>query len=313
MTSQKVLRAALDDAATPQARLQAALDLLAVTESRSHIDAVLLTLESQALVEHLSDAHRDIIREKCWFYYNAPPAKDKAAIIREKLTRLLVHINNPEDRDLYLRGVLTYYRQPVDDVAQNLRAAALAGLATCDRELACLYATRLLGEPDSSVFNCEPSITAIEVLTQFDQTLPVYQFILRSGVDFAPRRGEAVARAFEALPDDFPPELLIDAAEIFIEIDASVILTGIIDVLVKREDDALHELIERIIDSTADDDLHGYGTIMMATSHKPMLIASLYQMARLSPRERIHNFIRAIELTQHSDRDDTLALLEKRL
>ena len=44
--------------------------------------------------------------------------------------------------------------QPVDDVAQNLRAVALAGLAPIDPPLACLYAARFLGEPYTSVFNC---------------------------------------------------------------------------------------------------------------------------------------------------------------
>ena len=61
----------------------------------------------------------------------------------------------------------SYHLQPVDDVAQNLRAAALAGLAPIDPPLACLYATRFLGEPHTSVFNCEPAMTALDALVRF--------------------------------------------------------------------------------------------------------------------------------------------------
>ena len=91
---------------------------------------------------------------------------NKAGMLREGITRLLVHIEHPEDADLYKLGVETYYFQPIDDVAQNLRAVALAGLAPIDLSLACIYATRYLGEPFTSVFNCEPAMTAIDVLVQ---------------------------------------------------------------------------------------------------------------------------------------------------
>ena len=89
-------------------------------------------------------------------------------MLREVLTRLLVHIKHPDDADIYKLGVATYHLQPVDDVAQNLRAVALAGLAPIDPPLACLYAARLLGERHTSVFNCEPAMTAIDVLAAFE-------------------------------------------------------------------------------------------------------------------------------------------------
>ena len=87
----------------------------------------------------------------------AEDKRDKAGLLREALTRLLVHIEHPDDADIYRLGVETYHFQPVDDVAQNLRAAALAGLAPLDPPLACLYAARFLTEPQTSVFNCEPA------------------------------------------------------------------------------------------------------------------------------------------------------------
>jgi len=312
VSTQSEYKAVLDSATTPEEKRDAALSLLEITKSRQYIDAALLTLESESVLPFLDDTQRPILREKCMFYYEQPPEKDKGGNIREKLTRLLVEIGHPGDHDLYLRGVNTYYMQPVDDVAQNLRAAALAGLATTDRELACHYATKLLGEEHTSVFNAEPSVTAVQVLSSFGHYLPVYQFILLRGVGFASQKGEAVAQAFESLPANFPAELIVHAAGPFIEMEAAVILTGIINTVVERDDDALHDLLERIITSTHDLDLHRYGVIMMAASRKTPLVERLFRLARLAHRDYIANYIEAVELTAHPERDTLLDTLHKR-
>ncbi|MGB1287292.1 MAG: hypothetical protein ACPG7F_12205 [Aggregatilineales bacterium] len=314
MTSVRELRANMDAALLPEAKRDAALALLDVTSSRQHLDMALLTLASEQVICLLDDKHRAVLREKALFYFNEPPAKDKAGMLREKLTRLLVHIGNPADKDVYLAGVKTYYKQPATDVAQNLRAAALAGLATCDRETACLYATKFLGEDDMSVFNCEPAVTAIEVLARFNQILPIYGFINMRGTHFAgTKRGEAVAKAFEALPDDFPVNLFEAATTAFIEMDAPVVCTGILEAILVRREADLYGVIDDIINHTADMDLHRYAVIATAAARDDRLTDMLYRRARMSPREMLHNFIEALELTYHPERDDTLKMLQKRL
>lgn len=313
MPSQSELKRQLTDASNPIEKRDAALALFAATESRQNVEIALQALRQESVTEILDDSHRGVLRDKFLHYHHAPPAKDKAASIRETLTRLLVHIGHPEDEDIYRIGVATYYMQPVDDVAQNLRAVALAGLAGCNRDLACLCATKLLGEVHTSVFNNEPSITAIRVLANSAQYLPIYSFILRIGMAFAGRHGEAVARAFEALPDDFPVNLFREAALTYIEANATVVCSGIIDAIIERGEAELYDLIETIINTTNDSDLHRYALIVSATSRKDELVEMVYRLARLSMRDQLHHFIEAIELTIHAERDETLSMLRKRL
>lgn len=312
MPTQAELARLLQQATTPEATRDAALALLDATLSRQHIDEALRQLQREAIAATLTDANRPILRNKAIYYFEHPE-KDKAGMIREGITRLLVQIGHPDDLDVYLCGVLFYQHQPVNDVAQNLRAAALAGLATVNLNLACTYATRLLGEADTSVFNCEPSTTAIEVLLQGDLRLPIYQFVLHRGEAFATSaRAEAVARALESLGPDFPARLYRDLAQRYIDMDEAVTQTGIIDYIINQQRDDLMDVLETIITQTRHDDLHRYGLVMLAASRQPDLISMLYRLARFSPLERVGSFIEALELTTHAERDTLLAQLHKR-
>ena len=153
-------------------------------------------------------------------YYYEDGRRDKAGILRESITRLLVHIEHPDDLDIYQLGVDTYYLQPVDDVAQNLRAVSLAGMAPIDPGLACLYAAKYLGEPFTSVFNCEPAMTAVDALVASNQRLPIYQFLLRGGESMAlSGRGELTGKALESLGEDFPLNLYAQLIDLYQAID----------------------------------------------------------------------------------------------
>ena len=137
MTTQTQLYDNLRSARSLLARRDSALQLLERTNSRQYLDECLRTLESSKVISTLDESHRPILREKCLYYYE-DGRRDKAGILRESITRLLVHIEHPDDLDIYQLGVDTYYLQPVDDVAQNLRAVSLAGMAPIDPALACL-------------------------------------------------------------------------------------------------------------------------------------------------------------------------------
>jgi hypothetical protein len=294
-----------------QAELQHALRLLSSTR-RAELDHALALLERDDLREQLTAEHRPALRARLLALMDGPPAVDKAGLLREKLTRLLARIALPDDRDLFIRAATTYYIQPVEDVAQNLRAAGLIGLAEIDSELACLYAVMLLGEAHTSRFNGEPSVTAVEVLERFSQPLLLFQFILAAGRVYDPRQGEAIARAFESLPTDWPAAALQNAASAYIEKDYAVPCTGFINAAVKRDEDALHDLVDDLLTRTTDTDLHRYGTVMLATSRKPTLVERLFKLAALSPQAFVRNYREAIELTAHPRRDELIALLTKR-
>ncbi len=313
MTSQSQLYQDLRQAESTESRRELALALMDRSNSRQYIDDCLRILKSPAVLATLDDRQRPILRRKCLSYYD-DSKRDKAGMLREGITRLLVHIEHPEDADLYKLGVETYYFQPIDDVAQNLRAVALAGLAPIDLSLACIYATRFLGEPFTSVFNCEPAMTAIDVLVQANQRLPIYQFLLHSGESMAQTgRGELSGKALESLGDDFPLDQYGKLIGRYQAIDQATATMGIINWLVEQRAEALYDQLEAVVMDTRDVDLRRYGLVMLAVSRDEELTERLLGMARIAKIDDVPLFVEAIEVCQHSQRDEILASLRKRI
>ncbi|MDE2949776.1 MAG: hypothetical protein OXT68_03330 [Chloroflexota bacterium] len=312
MPSQAKLYQNLRAASTAKERRDLALQLLARTNSRQYLDECLRVLKSSAVVAALDESHRPILRDKCFSLF-AAGKRDKSGILRESITRLLVHIAHPDDIDLYQLGVETYYLQPVDDVAQNLRAVALAGMTPIDPALACLYATRFLSEPFTSVFNCEPALTAIDALVAANQRLPIYQFLLHSGEGMARTgRGELTGKALESLGEDFPPHLYGQLIEQYQAIDQPTASMGIINWVIERRAEGLYDRLESVIMRSKDVDLRRYGLVMMAAARDDELSERLLGLARLARTDDIPLFIEALGICQHQERDTTLALLRRR-
>ena len=313
MATQAALFDALRRATAADDRRDRALALLSKTSSRQYLDECLRILNAAAVRATLDESHRPILREKALSFY-ADSKRDKAGMLRESITRLLVNIEHHDDIDLYQMGVDTYYLQPVDDVAQNLRAVALAGMAPIDPTLACLYAARFLGESHTSVFNCEPAMTAIDVLVTSDQRLPIYQFLLHSGMHMANSgRGELTGKALESLGADFPVPLYKQLIAQYQEIDRPTASMGIINCIVDGRSAELYERLEALIRDTRDTDLRRYGLVMMAAARDDELSARLLRMARLARLEHIPLYVEALEICSHPERDETLAQLKRRL
>ena len=313
MPKQADLYAELQRATAPEARRDLALLLLSKTSSRRYLDECLRILQSGRVIASLDESHRHALREKCLGYF-ADSKRDKGGLLREGLTRLLVHIEHPDDADIYQLGVETYYLQPVDDVAQNLRAVALAGLAPIDAPLACLYATRFLGERYTSVFNGEPAKTAIKVLVASDQRLPIYQFLLRGGVEMAETgRGELTGVALESLVHDFPIPLYQDLIAQYQAIDQPTATMGIINWIIDGRVEALYQRLAEVILATRDMDLRRYGLVMMAAARDDDLGERLLQMAKTARREDLPLFIEAVEICHLPARDEALDSLRRRM
>lgn len=312
MPSQADLLRSLKTATTPTEQRDRALELLAVARQREAVDTALRVLEKDEVTALLNADHRPQLRDKALYYYDSPD-RDHAGLIREKITRLLVSIGHPDDADLYQRGVDTYDRQPTD-TAQNLRAVALVGLAAADSESGCAHAVRLLGEPDTSEFNGEPSLRAVRVLAHYGQYLPLYQFVLRLGKEFAREgKSDVVGAALEALGESFCPPLFARLAEQVAAWDEPVSSSSLILAIITQHNTDLYPLLEQVITGTRHDDLHRYGVLQMAAARDKTLTALLYDMARTSPQARIMNCLEAVELTTGSGRDDLIAALERRL
>ncbi len=313
MATQAQLYTDLRRATVAEERRDLALQLLARTNSRQYLDECLRILQSPRVISTLEERHRPGLRQKCLSFF-AESKRDKGGLLREGILRLLVQIADPQDADLYQLGLETYYLQPVDDVAQNLRAVALAGLAPIDAPLACLYATRFLGEPHTSVFNCEPAMTAIEVLVAGDQRLPIYQFLLRDGLEIArTRRGELTGKALESLGEDFPSPLYERLIALYREIDQPTASMGMINFIIEGRREALYGQLEEVILATRDLDLRRYGLVMMAAARDEELSERLLRLARVCRQEDLPLFIEALEICQHPLRDELLEGLRRRL
>ncbi|MCY4465731.1 MAG: hypothetical protein OXE46_09370 [Chloroflexi bacterium] len=312
-STQAELAEALRRAESAADKRDAALQLLARTNSRALLDECLRALGSMPVLATLDESHRPALRRKCLRYFEEP-RRDKAGLLREALTRLLVHIAHPDDGDIFQLGLETYHLQPVTDVAQNLRAVALAGLAPLDSPLALLYAVRFLGEEHTSVFNCEPAMTALDLLAATEQHLPIYPFLLRAGEAMAQTgRGELVGKALESLGADFPAPLYAGLMAQYSEIDQATASMGIINCVVEGRGAALYDQLEMLILQTQHVDLRRYGLVMMAAARDDDLSERLLRMARVARLDDVPLFIEALEICQHDDRDELVDLLRRRL
>ncbi len=270
-----------------------ALELLAQSRQRDVIDAAIRTLEHS----DLDDRARPALRE-AFSYYADHPTRDSGALIREKITRLLLNLQHPDEVDIFLRGVETYERQPVRDISQNLRTVALVGLSAIKPGLSHLYATRFLSEvDDSSGFNGEPIMTAITLLERHEVIAPIYQFLLVSGLDaLEAGHNEIVGKGLESLGKDFPISLYTDLTEIFAKRDRALVNMGIISHIIDYRVKALYAKLEEIITTTRHDELHNYGVVMLAASRDETLKNLLFQLAKLGPERQIENFLEALAL-----------------
>ena len=311
-TSQSELADRLHASQDPAERLEAALALLAATRKREFVDRALRALARDDVRVLLGYEHRAVLREKALAYFE-DEKKDSGGRNREQIVRLLVAIGHPGDEDIYRMGVLTYDGPPALDSAQNLRAASLVGLVKLDDELGLAYATKLLGEPATTQGNCEPSMTAVNLLVWGGQALPVYQFVLLVGETFVREaKGEVVGRALELLVAEVPPDLYAALCAPFAAMDAPVAVSGVIAAITQHHAIDLYPLLERIVTGTRHDDLHHYAVIAMATARDDALTAMLYRLAKTCPRDRIASFVEAVSLTDGADREAVLAMLEKR-
>ncbi len=312
MASQAQLFQRLQQRHPPELQRDTALELLSVTNKRQYIDRLLTVLSRDEVKATLDDSQRQVLREKALYYFEHFN-KDKAGLIREQLVRLLAQIGNPNDEDVYLLAVNTYFAQPVTDVTQNCRAAGLIGLVTTSDTLAGLYATKLLGEADTSDLNGEPSLTALSVLSTRGYILPIYQFLLRQGEAFIlSRKAEVVGKALELLDKDFPDTLYRALAEQFIPLDVPIVSAGLVNYITQYRRESLYDLLDRMLNETRDVDFHKYILIILATARDDQLTDRLIQLAKVTPLKHIPNYLDALDLTHHPEHDALITMLEKR-
>ncbi len=293
----------------PNAARDLALALLSGSPRREAMDAALRALEQAEL-----DASARPALRLTFTHYAQGKVRDSGGLVREKIVRLLLAIDDPNDLDIYLTAINTYERQPVTDTAQNLRAAALVGVAMVSPELGYFHAVRLLSELDDvSRFNGEPALTAINLLAQQGQPLLLYQFLLLAGLDaLEAGQNELVGKALESLGEAFPVPLYRDLADLFVPRDRALINMGIVTHIVENRVADLYPLLDTIMTGTRHTELHHYGAVMLAASRDAELTGKLFQLAKNSPQHRIGNFLAALELVPGEQAREIAAALRQR-
>ena len=286
-----------------------ALALLNGSPRREAVDAALHTLQLAQ-----PDANARPALRTTFTHYAQGKVRDSGGLVREKIVRLLLAIDDPNDLDIYLTGIHTYERQPVTDTAQNLRAAALVGVAMVNPELGHFHAVRLLSELDDvSRFNGEPALTAINLLAQQGQTLLLYQFLLLAGLDaLEAGQNELLGKALESLGEAFPVALYRELADLFTPRDRALVNMGIVTHIVEHRVTNLYPLLDTIMTSTRHTELHHYGAVMLAASRDAELTGKLFQLAKTSPRHRIGNFLAALELVPGEQAREIATALRQR-
>lgn len=307
-----VAKAALDrlrSETDPERTAEIALELLRDYTERQAVDLALLKLKKSTL----GDSARVVLCPKTAYYLDHPE-RDSGCNIREALIRLLVEIGNPADLDLYLRGVAVHEQLLGSDVAQNLRAASLVGIGTIDPSLASVYATRLLADlADTSRFSGEPAITAMNLLHEQQNTLPICTYLMMlAQVPASMVVPEVESKALELLDPDFPAAVYRTLALPYIESGRVIPQAGIVSYIAANRRVELYDLLETIVTTTRQDDLHRYTLIEIAASRHRPLIDLLYRLAATAPAKSISNFVEAVNLTLDPRRDDVLAALVKR-
>lgn len=295
----------------PERACALALELLRDHRERQIVDVALAKLKSC----FLGDSARAVLRPTA-LYYLDHPERDSGCNVRDALARLLIEIGSPADLDLYLRGVEIHEQLLGIDVAQALRASSLVGIAMHEPELGNAYAVSLLGDlVDTSRFSGEPAMTALNLLREQGDTVPIYLYLRMLAHVSMPEVivPEVVSKALELIAADFPAALYREVAQPYVQADRAIAQVGIVSYIVSNGRIELFDLLETIIQATHHNDLHRYAVIETAASRHAGLVNLLYRLAERSPTRRISHYIEAVELTTDSRRDELLSALRQRL
>ena len=189
---------------------------LSAAKARDLVRTAPLPEVLEAAVERLRETDepdlRDLLLER-WQNLAANPVRlDGGAKLRTVLLQELRPMARASDIAIFEAAVTTVEVQYGGDVAQNLRAAALYGLAQLDEPRAAWYATRLLGDRQNvSVVTGEPALAAARLLVTIGRPEPVYREVLLGG-GHPEVRAECI-RQLEGIPRRLLVELLDDALE----------------------------------------------------------------------------------------------------
>jgi hypothetical protein len=215
---------------------------------------------------------------------------DQDCALRVAIVQALRAIGVAADADLAERGLRTVQRNPPAriDVAQPLRGQCLLWLAQLDSPRADWFAVELLQDPDTAAYSGEPAVTAIRVLAEHGQTLPIWAIARRPGPS-----PDVLAQAFASL-QRAPADLQLAALREHLRTAVDAGEAGEPVALVAAEAIVLNHLaggypaVFRLLDETPNLNLYLYLVLAIARGGDPDSQAGLRQRttAESHPRKR---------------------------
>lgn len=194
----------------------------------------------RAALQVLTDHPRPQLRPKLLAQYDHYDAngikRDPSGYARAAIIKTLQQVARREDIALFERAATTYEFLPPsrDESTAMIRAAGLVALDALDTVLAGFHAARLLLDPYTMMMSGEPAATAVRVLADQGQTLPLYAYAINYDVLAEPhRRPEIVSECLRHL-QRLPPSLLPPLVEKIRAANNELMLVGLFDLLLNH-------------------------------------------------------------------------------
>ncbi len=205
---------------------------------------------------------------------------DPGCYVRIALLQALRPLARKDDGALLEGAVLTYEFTPPftlphrGESAAGLRSVALVILNEVDETLAGYHGVRLLTDRYTSPMSGEPAVTAVRVLLTQGQALPLYGYLLRDGDGVA----EVVAECLSSLAEA-PASIVAPLVERYREDEDEIVLLGLFDLLLTREDHASYaEVVLTFLDTTRLYNVYRYVVNTVVARRRASLIAALDAM-----------------------------------
>ncbi len=202
--------------------------------------------------------------------------RDPGGALRTAILQALRPLARHEDVPLLERAASTY-EFLFGEAAGDLRAAALLLLNDLDDALAGYHAVRLLADKHTDIMSGEPAATAVRVLASQNQLLPLYAYVMRDSME--PGTSDVLAESLRCL-SSLPASLLPAVMGKYGETEDEIVLLGLFDLLMAREDRVAHTpFILSFLRNTPLLNIYRYLVSVLVASRDEDVLAELQMMS----------------------------------
>ena len=235
-----------------------------------------------ALVEHPDVAARPALRAMFFELAADGLKQDQGAMMRIAIVRILRALGDARDGDIALAACDTYEIAFGEDIAASLRAHGLMLFADLAPERFPYIAVEHL---DDRGPNGEPANTAFQLLAGTGHSTAIYQWLL--GADPA---DPLIAGVFELLVEG-PPEPVERYARRALAAGTreggEALATSVVEAVIRLELEDCYPAIADLMSAKISDELYNYLAVLLASTNRPPLLATLEEQLRHGRRSKI--------------------------